>query len=925
MADVTLQIAADITKGLSSIEKFRGDTQKSLSSIERGFQGLKTVAAAAVGIFAGQQILKGINATIAAASRQQDAVNQLNTALKLSGEFTEEASQELQNFASALQATSTVGDEAVLESLALAKAFGATNEQARLVTEAAIELSAATGKSLEESTRQVSKTLGGFAGELGEVNPAIKALTAEQLRAGEAARILISQYGGSAQAQLQTFSGAQKALNNAYGDTLEAIGNIVVENKALVGALNIGQQAFQEITRFITANNGEFEQLVTKLAEVSQQAIPALVTGFKSAVSIVSALIGPTLSVVNAITLVTQKTTDALLVLVIGLENRFLTVFSTIAGGAQRLGKVFGVSFGGLDSTVDSLNSRLAESNTKVDAAVSQFLDFSSVTKDLNKAIQTNEGNVKNATSATRSFEKSTKDLTASQKELQAQAQKTLSEVAKIAGENEQLRLSIDKIGKTTDQVAVIEFQYQSDKIDAQIQSLDLNNEENRKLKEQLEIKKDLLAIQLDLSRQPRDKPKDGRDEQGNDQLDQAIQSPFAKAAAIFSEGLTISQNFFKSIGSAFDNAANIFNDVVGGGIISNFSGIASSIVNIPSVLGGVFNSVDELFSKNVGGQIINMVDGFGEAFANVVNKIPDVFAKLGEVVETIFPTIIDSLPDIVSKLANGIGDLAIIFAEKIIPQLIRSIPKVVDALLRALPRIITALLNSLPGIFKAIAQALPELVNVLVENLTPITVALVEGIVTNIPLIVSTLIDELILKGGIFRIAFALAKALIIDLPIAIARGILRGLANLGDVVFSQLANIFSNGISFPELRVPDLSIPTPGWLDRLQAIFDSFDPGRIFGGFGGGGGGGRGPITGIKGSPLALGGTIPQGFPNDTFPARLTSGEEVISKDRAERLDRFMAEGMANKNVTVNLQVGEAELASVIFNLNQRGFRLA
>lgn len=50
------------------------------------------------------------------------------------------------------------------------------------------------------------------------------------------------------------------------------------------------------------------------------------------------------------------------------------------------------------------------------------------------------------------------------------------------------------------------------------------------------------------------------------------------------------------------------------------------------------------------------------------------------------------------------------------------------------------------------------------------------------------------------------------------------------------------------------------------------------------------KGPITGIKGSPLAKGGDVPPGFPNDTFPARLTSGEAVITDFTTRRLNSFL-----------------------------------
>jgi hypothetical protein len=239
MADnATLTLSVEATEAIKDIAKFSKQTTTTAKQSEKSFkkiaQSLKSIDFKST-FLVGAEAIRGFNAvaskltgvlsdTIDAASVQEDAINSLNTSLALSGEFTEAASQGFQDWASSLQAATTAGDEQILAQAALAKSFGATNEQAKQITEASLELAAATGKSLEEATRQVSKTLGGYAGELGEVNPAIKALTQEQLKAGEAAQLLLNQYGGSAAAQVNTFSGALQQTTNTFGDLLEEIG-----------------------------------------------------------------------------------------------------------------------------------------------------------------------------------------------------------------------------------------------------------------------------------------------------------------------------------------------------------------------------------------------------------------------------------------------------------------------------------------------------------------------------------------------------------------------------------------------------------------------------------------------------------------------------------------------------------------------------
>jgi hypothetical protein len=95
----------------------------------------------------------------------------------------------------------------------------------------------------------------------------------------------------------------------------------------------------------------------------------------------------------------------------------------------------------------------------------------------------------------------------------------------------------------------------------------------------------------------------------------------------------------------------------------------------------------------------------------------------------------------------------------------------------------------------------------------------------------------------------------------------------------------------------------------------------------------------SGIKKlNPFAEGGVVPQGFPNDTYPAALTSGEAVVPNNLVDRLDRFLSEparslsgkassggGDRPQNLTIVLQVGQEELARTLVSLDRQGFRMA
>jgi hypothetical protein len=187
------------------------------------------IAADAVKAVAGA-VADSVKATIGAAIRQEEAVNRLEASLQRVGMFSKSASQDLQNFASSLQRVTRFGDEAILEQLAFAQSLGATVEQSKQVVKAATDLSAAFNIDFNSAVRNVGRTLGGFAGELGEIIPELKNLSAEQLRAGEGITLLANKYRGFAEKDAKSFGGALDQLNNSWGDFLENIGSFITSS-----------------------------------------------------------------------------------------------------------------------------------------------------------------------------------------------------------------------------------------------------------------------------------------------------------------------------------------------------------------------------------------------------------------------------------------------------------------------------------------------------------------------------------------------------------------------------------------------------------------------------------------------------------------------------------------------------------------------
>lgn len=167
-------------------------------------------------------------ASVAAANKQEQAEARLLNALK----GREDIQQRLIASASELQARSTIGDEVVIEQQAFLAALGLSEAQINSTIEAAAQLSAALGMDMTSAVRNLAKTYSGLAGELGESIPALRNLTAEEMKAGGAIKYVNDNYKGFAETAAQTGTGSLTQLTNSLGDVAEKIG------QALLPAIN---------------------------------------------------------------------------------------------------------------------------------------------------------------------------------------------------------------------------------------------------------------------------------------------------------------------------------------------------------------------------------------------------------------------------------------------------------------------------------------------------------------------------------------------------------------------------------------------------------------------------------------------------------------------------------------------------------------
>lgn len=286
IASLGIEIKAeDIKKAvaeLDRLEKQAGETEKATDGLTNKTKLMATAMGAAAVAAAAVLTRKIIDNTIA----QQNAVAQLNAALKSTQNAAGLTSEELQNMAAQLQGVTTYGDETIITMQSVLLTFTKIGRETfPQATAAILDMSTRLGTDLKSSAIQVGKALNdpiqgitalsrvGVSFTEDQKN-LIKSL-AESGRMAEAQTLILkeleTEFGGSAKAARQTLGGALESLSNTFGDLLEA------DDAGVNGFIN----AIEELNKSINDPSFKegFSTLVNgliKIAEVGTDAIAAV-------------------------------------------------------------------------------------------------------------------------------------------------------------------------------------------------------------------------------------------------------------------------------------------------------------------------------------------------------------------------------------------------------------------------------------------------------------------------------------------------------------------------------------------------------------------------------------------------------------------------------------------------------------------------
>lgn len=203
---------------------------------------------------------KAVTSLIGKSLEQEKAEKKLEVALG-------RTNSALLNQASALQQTTTFGDEAIISAQSLIAAYTEDEEQIKKATEATLDLAAAKGMDLNAAADLVAKSFGSSTNALQRYGIEVKGAAGSTARLESLTTNLANLYGGQATGAANTLSGAIKQMNNAFGDTNESLGAVFEPIiKRVVAFLRQGAENANNF--FKTLNESELETLIRRFEEL---------------------------------------------------------------------------------------------------------------------------------------------------------------------------------------------------------------------------------------------------------------------------------------------------------------------------------------------------------------------------------------------------------------------------------------------------------------------------------------------------------------------------------------------------------------------------------------------------------------------------------------------------------------------------------
>ena len=248
----------------AGLDKSTQQTKKASQTMGSSLKSLQQNWMAVTAAVAGATVMakKSIDAFMV----QEEAEHKLATAMKIFGDYTRTAHKEMLEFASGLQKITTYGDEVTLTMMANLKTYGMNTDELKKATKATMDLASAKGIDLRAASDLVGKAFVGETGSLSRYGIIIEKGTEKTEKFAAVLNLINKQFGGSAQAEIDTYSGQLKQISNWWGDITEQVGfGLIKALEGLLGALGWVSSGFFQMLSAIQAGFAKVYEMASHL------------------------------------------------------------------------------------------------------------------------------------------------------------------------------------------------------------------------------------------------------------------------------------------------------------------------------------------------------------------------------------------------------------------------------------------------------------------------------------------------------------------------------------------------------------------------------------------------------------------------------------------------------------------------------------
>jgi hypothetical protein len=259
-----------------AVDQFSKQGQQSTSRLSRVFDVfagvtlanvVSTIAGSVLGAFG--SLKNAISDGISEAMELEKQNQRLANSLALSGNFSQKAMKDLQDYTSQLEELIGVDDAVIAKNLALLSSLTRLDSEGlKRAQTAAADLSTALGIDLNTATNLVGKAVNGNVEALSRYGIKIKS-TGDAAKDGALAlELLEKRFGGAAAASQRGFGGALTQVRTAIGNLFQAIGSVVTQNPVFVAVFKAAADAFKRFTQVIEDNRVVIQQIMAKIIEI---------------------------------------------------------------------------------------------------------------------------------------------------------------------------------------------------------------------------------------------------------------------------------------------------------------------------------------------------------------------------------------------------------------------------------------------------------------------------------------------------------------------------------------------------------------------------------------------------------------------------------------------------------------------------------